>query len=308
MPHRQRRRVWVTAAIAGALALIVMAVLFRRGSGTSQGSSDAAEPGATQPAVAAPRTVVPGSRAATPRTAPQLAEWGGQPEDLELPPAEALRDLSHVDTGPVFVATARAELPSDIGCDAMSSKGECIDPVPGDHDRDGFPAARDCDDTLIQVYPGAPEARCNGLDEDCDGHDLCPADADGDHVPEDADCDDHDPARSPAAQEIPCNGVDEDCSGEDVCDADADGDPAPHDCDDRDPRRNALALELACDGIDENCDGSDCCGQDDDHDGHVCKADCDDHDAHAYPGAPVPEGCYLKDLDCDGELDGDECD
>ena len=33
-------------------------------------------------------------------------------------------------------------------------------------------------------------------------------------------------------------------------------------------------------------------------------ASADDHDPKVYPGAPVPPGCYGKDVNCDGTLDG----
>jgi hypothetical protein len=38
-----------------------------------------------------------------------------------------------------------------------------------------------------------------------------------------------------------------------------------------------------------------------DGDGAPCSADCDDHDPTTYPAAP---GCYVKDVNCDGTVDG----
>lgn len=55
-------------------------------------------------------------------------------------------------------------------------------PPPGpecpDADGDGFPCEEgcggpaDCDDTDASVYPGAPEVKHDGIDQDCNGHDL----------------------------------------------------------------------------------------------------------------------------------------
>lgn len=61
---------------------------------------------------------------------------------------------------------------------------------------------------------------------------------------------------------------------------------------------------LTNDGIDQNCDSNDCCSNDADGDGAPCSADCDDHDPKTYPGAPIPLGCYAKDVNCDGTVDG----
>jgi serine protease AprX len=41
-----------------------------------------------------------------------------------------------------------------------------------DADRDGFTADRDCDDGDATVYPGAPEIKHDGVDQDCNGLDL----------------------------------------------------------------------------------------------------------------------------------------
>jgi hypothetical protein len=44
--------------------------------------------------------------------------------------------------------------------------------VDGDLDRDGYPAPGDCNDGDATVFPGAPETKLDGVDQDCNGHDL----------------------------------------------------------------------------------------------------------------------------------------
>jgi hypothetical protein len=85
---------------------------------------------------------------------------------------------------------------------------------------------------------------------------------------------------------------------------DQDGEAAGADCNDHDPAISLHAAEVFCDGIDQDCNGSDCCANDEDGDGAPCSADCDDKDPNTFPGAPVPSGCYWKDVNCDGTLDG----
>ncbi|MCB9663785.1 MAG: putative metal-binding motif-containing protein [Alphaproteobacteria bacterium] len=154
-------------------------------------------------------------------------------------PGPDLGDTDVVDTDPVETD------PPDTG-------------TPEDADGDGFPASVDCDETRVDVFPGATET-CNGIDDDCDGlvddadPGLDPAsgspwypDADGDGAGADVapvqactapagppawvasgdDCDDADAARSPSAQET-CNGVDDDCDAlVDVADPDLGGEGA----------------------------------------------------------------------------------
>jgi hypothetical protein len=212
------------------------------------------------------------------------------------PPPPVARDASAPDTGDAHV------------CGAVSG-GRCIDPLPGDFDADGWLAEVDCDDMDRNAYPGAPESRCNFLDEDCDGADYCPVDRDGDGEGADSDCDDGDPRRSVFHTEVPCSGVDEDCSGFDECDADGDDYYTPTDCDDTDPGRHPSRPEVVCDAVDQDCNGEDCCDGDFDGDGVRCADDCDDRDQFVYPGAAIPSGCVdeARDFDCDGDFDGIPC-
>jgi Putative metal-binding motif len=212
-------------------------------------------------------------------------------------------------SGAPFIAAIAAavpvtDFPLDRVCIHHKKDGTCVLPTAADEDADGVLRGVDCNDHDPYVYPGAPEAKCNGVDEDCDGKDLCPVDQDGDGFSPPADCDDRDANRNPNKPEIWCNGIDEDCDGKDDCDQDGDRIPASQDCNDHDPSISPVTPEILCDGIDQNCDGKDCCSNDDDGDGAPCSADCDDHDPKTYPGAPVPPGCYSKDVNCDGTRDG----
>ncbi|MEQ1501684.1 MAG: putative metal-binding motif-containing protein [Myxococcota bacterium] len=110
--------------------------------------------------------------------------------------------------------------------------------TPTDADRDGVPAADDCDDLDPAVHPGADE-RCDGVDQDCDGaidDDAVDApawyaDGDGDGwgagaptrscavdgaAPRDGDCDDASALTRPDARDVPNDGVDSDCAGGDA--------------------------------------------------------------------------------------------
>lgn len=210
-----------------------------------------------------------------------------------------------------------------------------------DADLDGYIVVADCDDSDMDIRPGANETPYDGIDQDCDGADLC--DVDGDGFISDAevcggdDCDDARADINPDAAEIWYDGIDQNCSSND-CDQDGDGYAAANeecggsDCDDTDASINPGATELAGDAIDSNCDGNNEPEQptvvcDDDEDGAIAEEcggiDCDDSNAGIRPGADeVPydgidqdcDGADLCDVDGDGfdamdaACGGDDCD
>ncbi len=193
----------------------------------------------------------------------------------------------------------------------------------------------DCDDSDIDVFPGALEA-CNAIDDDCDsliddadpGVDVSTAptwyldsDDDGfgrqtdgvvactapaDHESTNTDCDDSAASVYPGAPEVPGDGIDQDCDGADgvICDRDSDGFDGPQcagdDCDDDVFEFNPLAAEVWYDGIDQNCDGANDWDADEDgFDSAPWGTDCDDADAAIHPDAiDIPQNSI--DEDCDG--------
>jgi hypothetical protein len=205
--------------------------------------------------------------------------------------------------------------------------------TPPDRDRDGFPQGADCDDLQPGTFPGAPDACCDGVDNDCDGNDsarltICECawgtlDRDGDGFFGDtmgpkADCDDFDPSVYPFAPEVcgdgrdgNCNGLpdqqEKECLGPIVEDRDGDGYVNFIDCNDFDSSINQGSLEVCGDGIDNDCDGRVDPGCempiDFDRDGFAQGFDCNDWDNRTFPGSSDETCCDSVDSDCDGQDD-----
>jgi hypothetical protein len=182
-----------------------------------------------------------------------------------------------------------------------------------DADGDGISeCAGDCDDTRVDVYPGAEEL-LDDLDNDCDGRvdegtDAYDDDGDG-YSENDGDCNDNDSGIWPGNTET-ADGVDEDCDGlvdEGTSAYDNDGDgftEAGGDCDDGDARVHPGADQRA-NGKDDDCDGlidEETSADDADGDGYSASSgDCNDADPTMYPGAV--ETADGTDEDCDGTVD-----
>jgi hypothetical protein len=185
-----------------------------------------------------------------------------------------------------------------------------------DDDTDTYTeCAGDCDDTNVDVFPGASQI-CDGVNNDCDDPNW-PAltgtnefDDDTDTITECAgDCDDADGDIYPGASQI-CDGKNNDCNDPDwptppAEDSDDDNDTYTEcggDCDDADGDTYSGASQI-CDGVNNDCDDPDWPDligtneYDDDSDGHTeCGGDCDDADPNTYKKAP--EICDGKNNDC----------
>lgn len=176
----------------------------------------------------------------------------------------------------------------DNDCNGLADGDDPIcQPVCTDADVDGFSIEGgvcgpvDCDDSDNTIYPGAPDACEDGIDQDCDGKDLLCIleDPDGDLWAESqGDCCETGEEDSlgcgpetrstifPGATDFPGDGIDQDCDGEDdpvpsMEDFDGDGVTfADGDCNDCIPTVYPGATEIICNGIDEDCDGTDTCG------------------------------------------------
>ncbi len=161
----------------------------------------------------------------------------------------------------------------------------------------------DCNDNDARIYPGAPEIRGDGIDQDCDGSDRPPfmiyfKDGDGDGY--------GDPGSAvKATYQMPGYVADN------------------TDCNDGDSSIHPGAAEIADDGVDQDCNGSDLQSlityyQDNDHDGYgnpenitesvfqppgyvTDNTDCNDGDNHIHPNAG--ESCNGMDDNCDNIVD-----
>ncbi len=204
-----------------------------------------------------------------------------------------------------------------IGCPSAPKDSDSTDtgttPLT-DEDGDGFTSDVDCDDTLADVNPDAPEI-CDGVDNDCDGQiDGASAtdagtwyeDGDGDgygspdslttdcaqpagYVADSTDCDDADAGINPDATDDDCDGVDQNCDG--VPDDGAGGSSAWYlDADGDGFGDPATEMILCEEPVGYITDGS----------------DCDDSDADINPDAL--EVCDGVDQDCDGTVDDDAAD
>jgi len=206
--------------------------------------------------------------------------------------------LTDVDGSPSDIGAFGGESPNPGDpTDPPDPKTEPPDPV--DSDGDGVPTPEDCDDEDPDVYPGATEVSCNGLDDDCDPATVDAVDEDGDGVSSCEDCDDTDGSVSELVDVY----LDNDRDGYGI------GDPTPFclpptnsapvdgDCDDTDPETFPGAPEIPYDDIDQDCDGFDL--NDLDGDGAVGRDDCDDEDPERFPrNEDIPDDGI--DQDCSG--------
>ena len=143
------------------------------------------------------------------------------------------------------------------------------DPDNIDDDGDSYTENQgDCNDSDININPGAEEICGDSIDQDCNSSDLaCPnpnddIDDDGDTFTENqGDCNDGDATIYPGALKI-CDGKDNNCDGKRdfQTDKDEDGDGVPMcggDCNDSNSNINPDAVEICGDGIDQDCNLSD---------------------------------------------------
>jgi hypothetical protein len=220
----------------------------------------------------------------------------------------------------------------DADCNGVRDDGILDDDGDGYSEVDG-----DCNDTDVNVFPGAVEVEddldndCNDciddLDEDGDGFGWSPDYTCGtdcspslDTSPDPDLPPDGDPDVNPRGIEVPYNLYDEDCDGYDECDVDGDfyddarcgqcTEGVNCDCDDANVAIHPGAVEVTDDGLDNDCNGE---VDIPDRDGDTyteADGDCMDTDEAdlieisnaVHPGAKEICGDML-DNDCDGFFD-----
>jgi M6 family metalloprotease-like protein len=239
----------------------------------------------------------------------------------------------NIEEGPYLDATCSDSIDNDCDNRTDASDVDCMNPCI-DNDGDGYGVngdpncpngpGVDCNDNIFNVYPGAPDSVCNGIDNNCDGT------ADEGYVPTATSCgvgvctgntgqlecqsgsvvDTCDPIAGAAADDTSCDGLDNDCNGtadEDyiaaqcgtgVCQSSSSCENGVETA--CTPASPTETTEVTCDGLDNDCDGEVDENLDTDHDGDgfaSCDGDCNDNDITMYPGAPLL--CDGKDNNCD---------